>query len=256
MYRTTLFLTALLLLGLVTQARAHFGMLIPDAPAATAADKTIDLTLSFSHPFAGVGMELVKPERVGVVHDGEATELTGELAPAKVMDHPAWRLAHQPRRPGAYTFFMEPRPYWEPIEDAFIIHYTKVTVPAFGGAEGWDAPVGLPTEIVPMLRPFGNYAGNVFVGRVLRDGKPLPGAEVEVELFNEAGYEMPSEFHETQVVLADENGVFQFACPVPGWWGFAALSTADETMSAPDGSGEKAVELGAVFWTYMNAWSK
>jgi cobalt/nickel transport protein len=25
--------------------------------------------------------------------------------------------------------------------------------------KGWDEPVGLPTEIVPLLRPFDNYVG-------------------------------------------------------------------------------------------------
>ena len=35
-------------------------------------------------------------------------------------------------------FYMEPKPYWEPAEDCFIIHYTKTVVTAFGDDEGWD----------------------------------------------------------------------------------------------------------------------
>lgn len=71
---------------------------------------------------------------------------------------------------------MEPQPYWEPAEDCYIVHYTKAYVAAFGEEEGWDEPAGLKTEIVPLTRPFGNYAGNVFQGQVLLNGKPVPGA--------------------------------------------------------------------------------
>ena len=128
-------------------------------------------------------------------------------------------------------------------------------MPAFGGDEGWDEPIGVDAEIVPLTRPFGNYAGGTFTGQVLAKGKPVPGAEVEVELYNQGGkHVMPSEYHETQVVKADGNGVFTFACPQPGWWGFAALMTADYQLDAPGGLGKKDVELGAVFWTHMSPW--
>ena len=43
-------------------------------------------------------------------------------------------------------------------------------------------------EIIPLTRPFANYSGNIFQGRVLLDGKPVPGAEVEVEYYNRGEY--------------------------------------------------------------------
>ena len=50
----------------------------------------------------------------------------------------------------------------------------------------------------------------------------------------------------TQVVKTDANGVFAYAAPWAGWWGFAALNTAAEKM---DYKGQpKNVELGAVLW--------
>jgi cobalt/nickel transport protein len=144
---------------------------------------------------------------------------------------------------------MEPQAYWEPAEDTYIIHYTKTFVAAFGADEGWDTPIGLPTEIVPLTRPFGNYAGGVFQGQVLIKGKPAPGAEIEVEFYNKDGkYKAPSDYHVTQVVKADANGVFTFTCPVEGWWGFAALSEADYKIK------DKSVELGAVLWVKMDGW--
>lgn len=249
-------LGALLLTALfAAQALAHFGVVIPSADVATAEQKTLDVTFAFLHPMGGEGMELVQPKQAGVFFEGQTTDLLGDLTQIQVLEHTAWTLSYTFARPGVYTFFMEPTPYWEPAEDCSIIHYTKVLVPAFGGEDGWDEPVGLPTEIVPMLRPFGNYAGNAFVGQVLIDGKPAPYAEVEVELYNQEGYVLPTDYHETQVIKADESGVFVFACPKAGWWGFAALSEAPYTIADPDGN-EKSVELGAVLWIYLHDFAK
>ena len=142
---------------------------------------------------------------------------------------------------------MEPKPYWEPAEDCFIIHYTKTIIAAFGADAGWDEPIGLKTEIVPLTRPFGLYAGNVFQGIVLVGGKPAPGTEVEVEFYNkDKKSEAPNDYFVTQVVKADKNGVFTFAVPKAGWWGFAGLNTSDKKIKH-DGE-EKDVEIGAVLW--------
>jgi cobalt/nickel transport protein len=121
-------------------------------------------------------------------------------------------------------------------------------VAAFGEEEGWSEPLGLKTEIVPLTRPFGNYAGNVFQGQVLLDGRPVAGADVEVEFYNAQGkYEAPDGYMVTQVVKTDAGGVFTYGVPFAGWWGFAALNTAEEKM---DHQGKpKDVELGAVLWT-------
>jgi cobalt/nickel transport protein len=194
-----------------------------------------------------VGMALVRPKVFQVFVDGKSEDISASLQTAKVMKHEAWKANYTIKRPGVYQFAMEPQPYWEPAEDCFIIHYTKAYVAAFGEEEGWDEPLGLKTEIIPLTRPFGNYAGNVFQGQVLLDGKPVPNAEVEVEYYNKDGsYSAPNEYLVTQVVKADANGIFTYGIPFAGWWGFAALSTADEKMKHE--AQEKDVELGAVLW--------
>ena len=138
------------------------------------------------------------------------------------------------KRPGVYMFYMEPQPYWEPAEDVFIIHYTKTVVTAFGDDEGWDEEIGLKTEIVPLSKPFGLYAGNVFQGIVKLDGKPVPYAEVEVEYYNkDKKAEAPTDYMVTQTIKADQNGVFTYAAPKAGWWGFAALNEADFKIKTP-----------------------
>jgi cobalt/nickel transport protein len=243
-----------LLLGAAGQAMAHFGMVITSDNIVTQEKKSVELTLSFSHPFEIIGMDLVKPEKFYVVRDGRKTSLLNSLKETKVMGHKAWKTAYRMKRPGVYQFAMEPKPYWEPAEDVSIIHYTKTIISAFGADAGWDEPAGLPTEIVPMLRPFGNYAGNSFTGRVLMNGKPVPGAEVEVELYNQDGsLAAPSDHHVTQVIKADANGIFTFTCPRAGWWGFAALNEADYTLPDPKGN-PKGVELGAVLWIYLDTY--
>lgn len=247
MLRITLFCCALFLL-VGSSAQAHFGMLIPSAN--TVEDKknaSINLTLSFSHPMAMVGMNLVPPKVFAAFNDGKSENLAPQLKATKIMGHDAWSAQYTVKKPGVYQFVMEPTPYWEPAEDCYIIHYTKTYVAAFGEEEGWDEPAGIKTEIVPLTRPFGNYAGNIFQGQVLLDGKSVPGAMVEVEFYNKTGkYKAPNDYMVTQVVKADANGVFTYAIPFAGWWGFAALNTAAEKL---DHDGQpKTVELGAVLW--------
>ncbi|MDA3969744.1 MAG: DUF4198 domain-containing protein [Desulfobulbaceae bacterium] len=241
-----------LLLGAAGQAMAHFGMVIPSDNIVTQQKKSVELSLSFSHPFELIGMDLTKPEKFYVIKDGKKTDLLASLKETKVMGHKAWQTNYRVKRPGVYHFAMEPKPYWEPAEDLSIIHYTKTIIAAFGADEGWDEPMGLPTEIVPMLRPFGNYAGNSFSGKVLMNGQPVPHAEVEVELYNQDGsLQAPSDYHITQVIKADANGIFTFTCSRGGWWGFSALNEANYTLKNPQGEA-KAVELGAVLWIYLN----
>jgi len=235
-------------------AHAHYGMIIPsDSMVMQKENRTVTLKLSFSHPFEGIGMELEKPEDFTVMANGKKQDLLGTLKGAQVMNHTAWETDYNIKRPGVYVFYMEPKPYWEPAEDCFIIHYTKTVVTAFGDDEGWDAEVGLKTEIVPLSKPFGLYAGNIFQGIVKMKGKPVPYAEVEVEYFNSDGqYRAPTDYMVTQTIKADQNGVFTYAAPKAGWWGFAALNTADFKLK--QAGEDKDVELGAVIWVKFEEW--
>lgn len=245
-------LVIFLTLTAATQAWSHFGMVIPsDTMVMQNDNRVITIALSFSHPFELVGMALVKPKLFNVVADGKQQSLLDSLEAIQVMGHNAWQAEYPIKRPGVYTFYMEPQPYWEPAEDSFIIHYTKTVVTAFGDDEGWDAEIGLKTEIVPLSKPFALYAGNVFQGIVKLDGKAVPFAEVEVEYYNKnKNYTAPTEYMITQTIKADANGVFTYSAPVAGWWGFAALHSADYKL--PHQGEEKDVELGAVIWVHFH----
>lgn len=227
---------------------AHFGMVIPsDTMVMQDEDRTLNLKLSFSHPMEMIGMELVKPKIFNVWANGKNQDLTDRLKQIEALDHTAWEIDYPLKRPGVFMFHMEPDPYWEPAEDSFIIHYTKTVVTAFGDDTGWDTELGLKTEIVPLSKPYGLYAGNVFQGIVKLNADPVPYTEVEVEYFNQNHQAAaPTEYMITQTIKADANGVFTYAAPWPGWWGFAALNTADFKLKHDNQ--EKDVELGAVIW--------
>ncbi len=242
-----------LLLG-TGPALGHFGMIIPsDSMILQGEDRTVTLALSFSHPFEGQGMELVKLKTFGVLIDGKRQNLMESLNETQVMGHMAWSAQFKIKRPGVYIFYMEPQPYWESAEDTFIVHYTKTAVTAFGDDEGWDQEVGLEAEIIPLSKPYGLYTGNVFQGIVKLNGKSVPFAEVEVEYYNKNGkFTAPTEYMITQTIKADQNGVFTYAAPISGWWGFAALNPADFKLS--HAGQKKDVELGAVIWIKFHDW--
>jgi len=227
---------------------SHFGMMIPsDTMIMQEDNRTVTVQVSFSHPFEGIGMDMAKPRMCTVMANGKTIDLTNVLKKDRVMGRSAWSLDYKIARPGVYMFLVEPEPYWEAAEDAFIIHYTKAVVTAFGDDEGWDKEVGLKTEILPLSKPYGLYAGNLFQGIVKINGRPQPFAEVEVEYYNtDRQLRAPTDYMVTQTIKADANGVFSYAVPVAGWWGFAALSSADFKLEK-DGE-DKDVELGAVIW--------
>lgn len=227
---------------------AHYGMIIPsDQMVMQGENRTVNLDLRFWHPMEGIPMPLAKPAAFDVYANGKKVDLLGSLVPKKVKDNQTWTAEYKINRPGLYVFAMTPQPYWEPAEDKFIIHYTKAVVTAFGSDEGWDEPIGLKTEIVPLSKPYGLYTGNVFQGIVQMNGKPVPFSEVEVEYYNQDGtHKAPNDYMVTQTIKADANGVFTYAVPIAGWWGFAALNPSD-TPIQHDGK-DKEVELGAVLW--------
>ena len=234
-------------------AYAHFQMLIPsDDMVSSPAERHLILDIKFWHPFEGHGMSMDTPVRFGVHFAGKNIDLRKKLRPHQFMDaggknRQGFIAEYDITKPGDYIFYLEPKPYWEPAEERYIVHYTKVIVNAFGLEKGWDDEVGLKTEIVPLTRPYGLYTDNVFQGIVKLDGRPAPFSKVEVEYYNQNGtLKAPDVPLITQVIKTDANGVFTYAMPKAGWWGFAALHQ-DKKMMEHDGK-KYPVELGALMW--------
>lgn len=232
--------------SLACVAWGHFGVVIPS-------NSTIDepsqakekITYKFTHPFEGMMMSLDKPVEAGVFVGGKK-ELISNLSEKKDGKMSYYEAQYNIKEPGIYQFYMDPKPYFEPAENIFIRHITKTIVNAYGYGEGWDEPIGLKTEIIPLTRPYGLYKGNIFSGKVLYKGKPAKNRIVEVEYLNSKSLKAPGEDYITQEVKTNELGEFSFAMPLAGWWGFSALNEDDETIKK-DGK-EYPVEIGAVIW--------
>lgn len=230
-------------------AFAHFQVLLPsddgigpDDPPAVALD------ILFTHPMAqGPVMAMGKPKRFGVLVNGQRHDLLTTLHRQLVDGAAAFAAEFKVTDPGDHVFYLEPAPYWEPVERKMIIHYTKVVVDVLGGGNGWDARVEFPVEIEPLVRPYGLWTGNIFRGIVRRDGRAVPFATVEVAYYNTDHVSIPDDSFRCQVIKADANGVFAYAMPRAGWWGFAALVDGVDKMPSPDGV-PVAVELGGLMW--------
>ena len=251
----TVCLCLALVFGLANVSQAHFGTILPDKSMVMQGDKPeLEVILAFTHPFEQKGMDLVKPKKFEVQSGKTKTDLLNTLQETQVLGKQAWKGVYTIKKPGIYAFYFDPQPYWEPAEEKYIIHQTKTYVAALGDEEEWDQEVGLKAEIIPLTRPFGIYAGNVFRGVVKFNGKPVPDADVEVEYWNPGKkVTAPNEYFVTLKLKTDKNGVFAFAPPKAGWWGFSAINEEKEAIRGPDGKKKKA-EYGAVLWVQFTDW--
>ncbi len=250
-------------------AFAHFQMIYsPDSVPKT---KKINLKLVFTHPFeAGHTMDIGKDEKgkihppiaFGVMHKGKKRDLLKKLRPitfrSLTNSGRAYEADVKLKGMGDHVFYFVPPPYYEPSEDIYIQHCTKVIFNIGGIPTDWDAAVGdpLPVEIIPLDKPYALWVGNVFRGVVTCGGKPVPNAEIEVEYMNhdikgnafvkEAKVEAPHDAFVTQTIKADSNGVFTFGLPRAGWWGFAALGAGGDLKH-----NGKELSQDAVIWVQV-----
>ncbi len=236
-------LAGVAVLAMAVPAFAHFQMIYTPEAAMNKGGK-IPLALVFTHPFeAGHTMDMGTPEQFFVVRTrGENTPKKTDLLPTlkpitwtSLTNSGAAYETTYSARGGDHIFCLVPEPYYEGEEDAYIKQVTKVIVNVGGEPGAWMEPVGLPVEIVPMAKPYDRWTGQVFQGKVLFNGKPVPNAEIEVEYLNhepmlekkafakEGAVEAPQDAFVLQTIFADDNGVFTFGIPKAGWWGFAAL---------------------------------
>ena len=242
---------ALLLFGVPAAANAHFLELMPAAPSVQPGEpEGVSVAIAFGHPFEREWLDMAPPAAV-TLHGPEGRADLGRSV-VQVTDDPArsYSVEVPLGRPGDYTLVVEPEPYWEPAEDSYLIHLTKVVINAYGVEGSWNRPLGLATEIVPLTRPYGLWQGNLFTGRVLVAGQPAADALVEITYANEDHrLTAPDGNFVIQTVRTDDNGVFSYAMPAAGWWGFAALGEGPEPLPGPDGQ-PKTVELGALIWVH------
>ncbi|MRH21757.1 DUF4198 domain-containing protein [Rhodovulum strictum] len=236
-------MTAALALTLVPGlATAHFQL-------SHAGDAQIDrpgdvpVKLIFWHPFDnGHVMDMAEPLEFYAIHRGEKIDLKGSLTQTTFAGAGntglSWDGSLPVRRAGDYVLVTVPAPYLEGSEDIYIQQITKTYLNRGQMPTDWTEPQGLKAEIVPMVKPYNVIAGSTFTGRVMSNGAPVPGAEIEIEFMaaepdmatGRAGPPTASPMPGGAVVaIADGNGYFTFGIPRAGWWGFAALGVGPDT---------------------------
>ncbi|MFP4603620.1 MAG: DUF4198 domain-containing protein [Halochromatium sp.] len=243
-------------------AHAHFQLLYtPEVMLDKPGD--IDIALAFGHPMENSHtMDMGQPEEFFVVFKGKKTDLTDNLEAVEWQgpgDEPAdaYKTTYKIMRNGDYIFALVPAPYMENAEDIYIQQITKAMVNKGAMPTGWNEPLGLATEIVPMNKPYQVFAGSTFTGQLLSEGEPAAGVECEIEYINsDIDMDANSFSKETKgpvpstgiSAITDENGVFTFGIPSPGVWGFACLG------SGPDKEHEgKELSQDAVLWINATA---
>ncbi len=246
---------------------AHFQMLYTPETAFTRGQAT-QFSMVFTHPVhGGPHMDMDPPEQFYVVSQrgGDAKpKRTDLLKYVKPVD---WLPNHQVntkqvaedglqnstkafsaslprsviRSLGDHIFVLQPAPYYESGEDKYIQQFTRTMINVGGVPGNWAEPMGLPAEIQAYNKPYANWTGGVFRGRVLADGKPVPHAEIEIEFINHkpdqennrfaaAGeVELPQDAYGTQTIYADDQGQFTIGLPRAGWWGICALAVGADT---------------------------
>lgn len=234
-------------------ASAHFMMLYtPEIAKDKGSD--MDMRIVFTHP-AEAGHTM----NIGGVQDFYVLTQRGDAEAKKVdlksyLKEIDWKNPHSKgkgysalipkkkvRSMGDYMFVFTPGYYFEEEEGVYMQQITKLIANVGGIPGNWAEPAGLPCEIVPLIKPYGLWTGNVFKAQILSQGKPVAGAEVEVEFMShmpdmkanamheESSVEYPHDAFVTQTIFSDANGYITFGIPKAGWWGFAALGVGPDT---------------------------
>ncbi|PIE06639.1 MAG: nickel transporter [Rhodobacterales bacterium] len=238
----TLLLAAAAAIALPATASAHFLLQYTgDTQIANPGD--VPMKLIFWHPFEnGHVMDMGMPQEFFMIHNGEKTDLSGRLVETTFKGAENEAIAYDAtvpvKRSGDYVVVTVPAPYYEESEDIYIQQITKSFLNRNEMPTDWDTPVGLPTEIIPLSKPYNIIAGSNFAGRVVANGEPVAGAEIEIEyVASEPDMKTGSTTAPSVgtmpggavVAISDKDGYFSFAVPRAGHWGFAALGSGPVT---------------------------
>lgn len=247
-------------LALPATAQAHF-LLEYTSDTLIEAPGDVPVKLIFWHPFEnGHVMDLDLPQEFFMIHNGEKTDLKDTLEPVRFTggenQGAAYKGSVPVKRSGDYVMVTVPQPYYEESEDIYIQQLSKAFLNRNGLPTDWMNPVGLPTEIIPLTKPYNIIAGSTFTGQVVTNGKPVAGAEIEIEyMAAEPDMESAASSEPTVspmpggavVAISDANGYFSFGVPKAGYWGFAALGSGPKTEHEG-----KELSQDAVIW--VRAW--
>lgn len=215
----------------------------------------------WGHPFEMIIYDAQPPKFFMYTPQGKKEQVSAKEITlpdgASGQNRRAYELGYQPTAPGDYYLCLEAPPYFIAEEKVFWQDFAKEPWHVMA-AKGWDKPVGLEVELIPLTRPYGWPPGSVFKAQALFKGKPLKGATVELEKFN--GYYVPKdklpkdrlgEENEpliTRVLKTDGQGYLTCTLDSPGWW-VMAVGVEDGKKSHEGKS--YPVEKRGYLWIYV-----
>ncbi len=237
---------ALLLLG-STAAQAHYPVLVGDrSPDMGQRGGTINLTYGLAELHEDHFVEARTPDWVrGYTFDGTTFDLTGKLR----KEGNRFVLPYRSRRIGDTWIVAHVPMTWSTHDETFT-ETTVRTVIHQGLSRGWETPLGLPLEIVPLNQPYGLLPGDSFRVEVLLDGEPLENTKVYAEKYYSPGLAKPypAESLLTRISRTDGDGIANINLHSPGWWVLFTLYEQDEMSK--DGHTGVATLQDAV-WVYV-----
>jgi cobalt/nickel transport protein len=203
---------------------------------------SVPVEVIFWHPlFSGEVLDMVPPRQFTLtygVRNHSLLDLLNPITFSSWSDSGKAFTATVPLRgEGDYVLSVVPEPYWEEEEGIYIQQITKTYFNVGAEATDWYRPINLPTEIMPLNRPYDVFVGSTFTGLVLSNDEPVAGAEIEVEFIAalpEIGTHTTGKPTvkgtklESIITYSDADGYFTFGLPKAGWWGFAALGVGPE----------------------------
>jgi len=231
------FLMVTAFFGTPLPAKAHYHVYWPQQPGCYGqVGVPVKWQYFWGHPFDMLISD-AKPQKFFIrTPDGRKEAVSLQLITLTDQEsgqhRQAYELEYKPLIPGDYYLCLESSPEFIPEEKLFQQDYVK-EVWHVGEEKGWDKPVGLVFEILPLTRPYGWPAGSVFKAQARFMGKPLKGAVVEVEKFQ--GVFVPKDKlpkdhlgeHNlpliTRVTKTDAQGYLTVTLDSPGWWLIAVL---------------------------------
>jgi cobalt/nickel transport protein len=217
---------------------AHMHTVIPD-PEPMRKGRAIAASYLFCHPFEHEVEATAPPAAAFVVGpDGARHDIAGTAEKAGE----TFRLSFTPPERGDY--YLVVRAPDERLQGATaggggrsstVVRAAAKCILHVQSQVGWDRPLERGLDIVPLTRPYGLRPGVAFRARVVLDGTPVAGCEVEIERYNAAPPKtLPPDEFVTAVVKTDAQGIFVATLPEAGWWGLAASVVAAEGEAGSD----------------------
>ncbi len=239
----------LTLLLTATIASAHYPFLIGDrSPDMGQRSGVINLTYGLGELHEDIFVDARTPDWVrGYTFDGGTFELTDKLQKSGKV----FNIKYRSRRIGD-TWIVAHVPMTWSEHDSTFTETTVRTVIHQGLSRGWETPLGLPLEIVPLNQPYGLLPGDSFRIELLHDGEPLTGTKIYAEKYYNPPLQKPypSEALLTRTSRTDRNGIANINLHSSGWWVLFVLHELDDMER--DGRSGVATLQDAV-WIYVDA---